>query len=849
MTSSSVEPFEFPAAVGGELRAHACVHCGTLTVAPEDAGGNVFCCSGCRAVYTAIHEAGLGAYYAEREKAAPRAREPASGVGTLRRFRELESPELIRERHADGHVSAELTVEGIHCGACVWLLESLPRVASGVSESRLDLGRSRLKVCWDPQVTSLGRIAERLAGFGYTLHASRDGVERAGADRALLLRLGVAGAIAGNVMLLALGLYSGAGESSEGAYGTLFRWLSLLLSLPAVGYCAVPFYRGAWASLHTRRPSMDLPIALGVSAGFVSGAINTLRGQGEIYFDTITVLIFLLLVGRWLNAREQRRAATAADFAQALAPNTARVLEGDERREVLARSVPIGSLVEVLPGERIPVDGRIERGESAIDVRLLTGESAPQEGKPGDRVYAGTENLSASLCIATEQSGEQTRVGQILSAMLDAQRERAPIVRAADRLAGYFVLAVLLCAGLTFALWFPVSPERAVDHAIALLVVTCPCALGMATPLAVSIALTRAARRGILLKSGEVLEALARPAELLFDKSGTLTTGRPELAVWHGSEALGRRVAAAERGSDHPLARAFLRAFSSDGGGPSVEGREPSELALPKVTAAHVEQFTGGGIRANVEGHDLWVGSPALFESAGLTIPRELTELVNVHAARGLTPVLVAEDGHAAGFAAFGDVLRPDARASLQRLSELGYPIHVLSGDHPLVVARIAEELPVLSAAGGVSPERKLAEVQARLSRGVGVIMVGDGMNDAAAMSLATVGFAVHGGAEASLLAARGFSTTPGVAPVLEAILGARQTLFAIYRGLAFSLAYNVLGVALAMTGVLSPLWAAVLMPLSSLTVLTSALASRAFREARPTRAEASLPARPRAPE
>jgi Cu2+-exporting ATPase len=795
------------------LAAGRCAHCGAPL--PPNAvlstDGHGFCCSGCSTVFAAIQSAGLGAFYDHRE-ADLGAALPARPTGS--RFSDLDDSaftDALRS-HPDGTRSTELALEGLHCAACVWLVESLPRVVPGVLDARLDFARSLLTVRWDPQKTTLGAAARELDRWGYTPHPARTAEAVAGVDRSLLMRLGVAGAVAGNVMLMALALYSGAGSRLDTDYSTFFRYGSLALSLPSVLYCAEPFLRGAWASVRARIPSMDLPIAIGIVAGFTSGAVNTLRGEGEIYFDTISTLIFLLLVGRWLGQKQMLRAATATDFAQALAPTTARCADGAGWREVRADAVPSGALVEVRAGERIPVDGRIERGESLLDTRLLTGESSPSEAKAGDRVYAGTENVGVPIIVRTERSGSNTRVAELVRAMESAQRERAPIVRIADRVSAVFVVVVLVLSVLTLALWWHVDPARAIDHAVALLVVTCPCALGMATPLAVSVALSRAARRGILVKNGEVLEALARPADLVFDKSGTLTAGRPELLDFSGSSDLARRISAAEDGADHPLGRAFRRAF-----GPSSVPVEAS-VRLP-----------GAGVRARVDDHDLLIGTPELLRASGVPIDAETEDLVRRHAEQACTPVLVAEDGRVAAVAAFGDALRPDTLGTLRELTTLSRSIDVLSGDHPLVVERVCRSLPIRSFRGGVSPEEKLADIRARVVRGERVVMVGDGVNDAAAMSAATVGFAVHGGAEASLLAASVFATEPGVRPVLETIRGARLTLRAIHRGLGFSLAYNVIGVALAMSGVLSPLLAAVMMPLSSLTVLTSALRSRAF--------------------
>jgi P-type Cu2+ transporter len=799
-------------APAGSVAPLLCAHCATpLTdTARVEHDGQSFCCSGCRAVYGAIQTAGLGAFYTDRELTAAAPARPSG-----RRFAELDDLALanVFEAHADGTLATELMLEGVHCAACVWLVESLPRVVSGVREARLDFGRSTVMVRWQPAAVQLSAIAANLDRLGYTPHLPGALAQERPGDRSLMMRLGVAGAIAGNVMLMALALYSGAGSGIDGDYATFFRWGSLFLALPAVAYCAGLFYRGAWASIVTRTPSMDLPIAVGITAGFVSGAVNTVRGQGEIYFDTITVLIFLLLVGRWLGQKQQRRAATAADFALALAPSTARLVENDERREVRADAVARGTLIEVLTGERIPVDGRIECGESTLDARLLTGESAAVEVKAGDRVYAGTENLTQRLLVRSERAGAETRVGQLVRSMERAQRERSPIVRVADRLAARFVWVVIALSAVTLALWWHVDPSLAIEHAVALLVVTCPCALGMATPLAVSVALGRAARRGILVKNGEVLEALARPAEIVFDKTGTLTLGRPELLEWQGSAETAARASAAEHGCDHPLARGFQRAFA----------------ASAEFVASEIERLPGAGVRATVDGHRLLVGNLELLRASGVAVAEVTERRVRELAASGATSVLVAEDGTFAGLAAFGDALRADAAASLSALAASGSTLHVLSGDHPLVVERICRSLPLRSFRGGVSPEQKLDEIRRHVGAGRKVVMVGDGVNDAAAMSAATVGFAVHGGAEASLLAASVFATEPGVAPVLEAVEGARNTLRAIHRGLAFSLGYNALGVVLAMTGVLSPLVAAVLMPLSSVTVLASALHSRAF--------------------
>jgi len=803
-----------PRLLGTSGVAPACTHCG-LPVPPDTESGPAgprFCCSACGIAYAIINEAGLGAYYLRRAGAEPA---PVRTRGTGESYAAYDEP-TFAERHvrkgANG-AELELFLEGIHCTACVWLVERLPRVVTGVRAARLDLGRSALEVVFDPALARPSAIARGLDGLGYPPHPSST-ARRAGElgrERALWTRLGVAGALAGNVMLMALALYSGA--TTDPAYAALFRWGSLVLTIPAVFYSGSVFLRGGLAALRTRTPHMDLPISIGILAGFARSAWNTVHGDGEVYFDSLAVLIFLLLVGRWLQQRHHRGATRALELIAALAPSTARLVEGDTTREVPAESVIPGALIEIASGQRIPADGVIVEGRSSVDTAWLTGESLPEDVKPGDRVFAGTESSGGRLRVRVEVTGEGTRLGRLLRSVEEAQARRAPIVRLADRVAGYFVLAVLGLAATTFALWSFLDPAHALDHAIALLVVTCPCALGMATPLAVSTALSRAARAGIFFKGGEFLEALARPGTIAFDKTGTLTLGRLTLASFLGDAEVKPLLVAAEKRSAHPLGRALVAALHS--------GNEP--------LADDVRELPGAGVIAHVSGREVRVGSAELMRDArcGLSATWELE--LRRQAALGRPAVAVAVDGEVHAVAAFSDELRHDARASLDALRSHGYRIAVLSGDRPEVVDDLAPRLgPLVDARGGLRPEDKLAWVE-QARRSGPVVMVGDGVNDAAAMAAADVAIAVHGGAEASLVAADAFTTIPGVGKVLEAVTGARRTLGVIRRGIAFSLAYNALGVALCMAGRISPLLAAVLMPLSSLSVVTLALRSRTF--------------------
>ena len=815
------EPMEV-AGLAAAARAVApeCAHCGLPVPAAqiEASATRQFCCAGCRTVHAVIHEHGLERYYALRASAG-RAGAPARSSG--RSYAELDDAGF-RSRAcrvtADGLLGTELYLEGVHCSACVWLVERLPRLLPGVVEVRLDLPRSQALIVWDPGAVTLSAVARRLDSLGYAPHPCR-GLEaqavRRREDRAMLARIGVAGAAAGNVMAIAFALYGGMLDGMEPEFAALFRWASFVVALPAMVWGGGVFFKGAWTGLRAGALVMDLPISLGLLAGFLHGAVNTARGGGEVYFDSVTALIFLLLVGRYLQRRQQRAAADAAELIASLAPSRARLIEGGQAREVPLEALVPGVRVEVRAGDLVPADGVIVSGRSILDVSLLSGESRPVTVRPGERIHAGTLNLASRLEMRVEGAGEDTRVGRLMKLVEEHARRRAPIVQLADRISGHFVAVVLVLAAATLGLWLWLDPARAVDHAVAVLIVTCPCALGLATPLAMSAAIGQAARRGLLIKGADVLEKLTRPGRMWLDKTGTLTAGRATLVRWAGDESVKPLVAAAEAHSSHPLARAFVAALG-----------EPAPAAAVEITETH-----GAGIEGRVEGRRVVVGSPAFVASRVGAIPSALLREVEAFTAEWLTPVLIAVDGEVVAAAGFGDPLREDAAPALARVRALGWRPGVLSGDHPQVVAAAGRRLALDPAAcrGGVAPEEKLRVVVAGAAEGT-VVMVGDGVNDAAALAAATVGIAVQGGAEAALAAADVFVMRPGVARVAELLDGARRTMRVVRRNLAISLIYNVAGVSLAMAGLLNPLVAAVLMPASSLTVIMSSYRARTFR-------------------
>jgi len=806
-----------------------CAHCGLAVPRGmhDEGAARQFCCAGCRAVYAALHEHGLERYYALRASADEASlalpRTPAAARTTDKSYAEMDDPGF-RERSCwpapGGLMETELYLEGVHCSACVWLVEKLPRLCPGLVEIRLDLPRSRCRLVWDPRAVTLAAVARLLDSLGYAPHPSRGlraQEERRREDRAMLARIGLSGAVAGNVMAIAFALYGGMFHGMEPELAALFRWASLLITVPSVIWGGGIFFRGAWAAVRVRTLHMDLPISIGLLAGFFHGAWNTLAGTGEVYFDSVTTLIFLLLVGRHLQRRQQRAAADSTELLASLAPSAARLIEGHTVREVPLEALAAGALVEVRAGELVPADGVVERGRSALDVSLLSGESRPVAIGPGDSIHAGTVNLSSRIEVRVERAGEETRVGRLMKLVEEHARRRAPIVQMADRLSGSFVLVVLVLAAATFALWARLDPARALDHAVALLIVTCPCALGLATPLAVSAAIAQAARAGILIKGADVLEKLTRPGRMWLDKTGTLTTGRAALVEWWGDEDARPLVAAVEAHSAHPLARAFVAAIGDRQAPGSVE---PVEIV----------ETQGAGIEGRLGSRRVVVGAHDWVAARVEAIPLGISERAEALSAEGLSPVLVAVDGRAVALAAFGDPLRDDAQSALDRVRAHGWRVGVLSGDHAAVVAAAGQQLGVDRAdcRGRVSPEEKLQVVTTDRNDGP-VIMVGDGVNDAAALAAATVGVGVHGGAEAALAAADVYITRPGVGRVADLLDGAHRTMGVVRRNLIFSLLYNAVGVSLAMAGLLNPVVAAVLMPLSSLTVIVSSYRARMF--------------------
>jgi Cu2+-exporting ATPase len=671
-------------------------------------------------------------------------------------------------------------IEGLRCASCVWVTEKVLERTDGVLAATVSYASGRATLRWDPARTDLPALARRIAALGYR---PRPLDLAGGPDRGLLARLGVAAIGALAIMGLYEGLYAGWWYGSmDPAYAALFRWTSLLIATPVALWCATPFYAGAWAGLRHRVLHMDLPVALGIVVLYLHGAAATVR-QGDGYLDSMAMLVALLLGGRMLEARGRRRAADAATALAGTVPRTARRAVGDAIETVPVSALLAGDRIDLGAGEEIGADGVVAEGTGQVRMALLTGESEPVPVAPGDRVVAGAVLLDGALTVEVEAVGEATLVHRMASALQAAGDARARPT-AADRIAPWFTAATLAAAVATLAgvLLFG-SADEAVARTVAVLVVACPCALALAQPLAAAAGLGAAARRGVLLRSTDAFLSLNGISLVALDKTGTVTGGEP--AVTRADDAVLRIAAGLERYSSHPIARAIVAETTR------------RDIPLPRATA--VRELAGVGIEGVVDGRR-WE-----LRSGGAGV---------VH--------LAGAEGRA-GEIRLSDATRGDAAETVAALRARGLRVVLLTGDHAEVARRTAREAGIEEVIAGADPETKRATVRRWQACSEQVLFAGDGLNDGPGLAAADVGLAMGHGAASSILVADGIVATAALRPLLAAFRAAAVTRRVVRFNHAQSLLYNLVAVGAAMAGLVTPLVAAVLMPLSSAVVIASA--------------------------
>ncbi len=716
---------------------------------------------------------------------------------------------FVRQDKA-GHDTLELMVAGAKCAGCIRKIESGLLAVPGVAEARLNLSTQRLRVAWTAGALEPERIRETLTRLGYSSAAFDPEAAQRKTDeegRKLLRYLAVAGFAAMNIMMFSVPVWSGRGEMGEGTR-TLLHWVSALIAIPAALYAAQPFFRSAFNALKARRANMDVPISLAVILTLATSIAETLQQGEHAYFDGITMLLFFLLIGRYLDHRLRERARTAARDLLALQAVTATRIGADgAATAVSARDIEISDRILIAAGDRLPVDGVVEEGVSEVDNSMLTGETLPMPVRTGDVLRAGAVNISQRIVVRATARSENSAVAELARLIEAGEQGRAKYVRLADRAAALYVPVVHTLAAATFIGWMlgpmllraigydfaDIGLRGALQNAVAVLIITCPCALGLAVPAVQVVATGRLFKRGVLVKSGDALERLTEIDTVVFDKTGTLTLGKPKLAAPVSAEAL-LAAASLARVSRHPLSRALV------------------EAAGPGAPAANAKEHAGEGVEAEIDGERARLGRRSFAAPDAQDVHDGALELWFSVGAK--PPVRFA----------FADALRPDAAGVVAELKQRGYRVQLISGDRPAAVEAAAKAAGIDTWRAQVSPSEKTDHLRELRAAGRKPLMIGDGLNDAAALAAAHASASPGTAIEASQAAADLVIQGAHLAPILEALEVATAAHARALENLRFSALYNIIAAPLAAAGFLTPLIAALAMSGSSMIVTLNAL-------------------------
>ncbi|MFC3607035.1 heavy metal translocating P-type ATPase [Stutzerimonas tarimensis] len=788
-----------------------CFHCGL----PVPAGGHFravvlgeardFCCPGCQAVAEAIVKGGLENYYQHRSETSLN---PDSLPQVLSDELALYDREDVQQpfvEHQGELASTSLLIEGISCAACGWLIERHLRGLDAVSEAHLNLSNHRLQVRWSDSRMPLSALLSELRRIGYAAHPYQPDLavqHTARENRRALRQLGVAGLLWMQVMMATMATWPEFNLDLTEGMDSILRWTALLLTTPIVFYCCTDFFRGALRDIRTRHLSMDVSVSLAIGGAYVAGIWSTITGRGELYFDAVGMFALFLLAGRYLERRARERTVAATAQLVNLLPASCLRLERDgQSQRILLRELHIGDRVLVQPGTLIPADGRIVSGLSSVDESVLTGEYLPLPRQVGDSVTAGTLNVEGPLTIEVQALGDDTRLSAIVQLLERAQADKPRLAELADRVAQWFLMIVLVVASMVGMVWWQLDPDRAFWIVLALLVATCPCALSLATPTALTTATGSLHKLGLLLTRGHVLEGLNQIDTVVFDKTGTLTEGRLTLSRVEPLAELDADTclalaAALENRSEHPIARAFGRA------------PQPAETVL---------SIPGRGLQGIVEEQVLRIGQPTFVAEGYAGTPPEIP------GTQGQWLLLGNAHGPLA-WLVLDDRLRDDAPALLDACRRQGWHTVLLSGDSSPMVEQIAAELGIERAEGGLTPDAKLVRLQALQAEGRTVLMLGDGVNDVPVLAAADISIAMGSATDLAKTSADAVLLSNRLDSLVQGFLLARRTRRIIVENLTWASLYNGLILPFAAIGWVTPLWAALGMSLSSLLVVLNAL-------------------------
>lgn len=786
-----------------------CFHCGEPVSTGSDFTLKIkgivqpMCCPGCQAVAQTILECGLASYYEHRTAPGIKGELVPSELAALTHYDLAEvQQEFVTETGTLREI--QLSVEGLTCAACAWLIERHLMGLPGLHYVNVNTTTHRARIKWDPDRLSLSDILKGFAKIGYRAYPFQTHSQEAlyaREVRSYMFRMALAGLGSMQVMMCAVALYMDLFISVEEEFMIYFKWISLLLSTPIMIYSAQPFYAGAWRSLRQGHLSMDVSVSLALIGAFVASIWATVFNTGEVYYDSITMFVFFLLLGRLLELRARRKASESSSNLARLVPIMATRIDADGEHEVAAKTLRVGDRVRVLAGATLPADGIITLGQASLNEAMLTGEQLPLLKQAGDPVFAGTINTDAPLEIRVSHPIEESRLAQIMRLQDHALDDKPAIAQLADVLSRHFILVLLLIAAGVWTFWHFHDPERAFWVTLSVLVATCPCALSLATPTALTSATAHLTRSGILLRRGHVLDVLTRANRIVMDKTGTLTTGNISLVGIQPLAGLGKDeclaiARALEAYSEHPIARAFRS-----------QGAEDAVLPASEVTPV-----IGHGIQGRIAGKHYRIGSPRWL---ALTDEQEATQ--------GLAIYLADETGPLARFT-LADTVRADAGALIQAFKAAGLQTTILTGDSSPQADAVARELGVDELVKGVTPDGKLAYLKAREAAGDISIMVGDGINDAPVLAGAHASFAMAGGTDLAKNSADAILLADDLSRLLTARALALRTRRIIQENFAWSIGYNLLVLPLAASGWLPPYLAAAGMSLSSLIVVTNSM-------------------------
>ena len=825
----------------------ACFHCGLPVPRHSnwrvriDAVAQPMCCPGCQAVAQAIVDYRIDDYYRDRT-ALPvtagatdgAAAMPDALAATLALY---DTPAMTDAFMLDD-ATCETTfvVDGIRCAACIWLIEKRLRAVPGLLLADMNVSTERLRVRWQRDACQPSTILLAIQQIGYAAYpfdALRQGEQLRAAGKRMFRQLFIAALSMMQVMMYALPLYIAAEGTMEADMADLMRWAGLLLTLPAVLYSAQPFFIGAWAGLRRGAPGMDLPVAIGIAAAFIGSTVATVRGVGEVYFDSVTMFIFLLLCSRALELAARRKAATTLEALQHARPASALRMPGypkDRTTETVgACALLTGEFILVRPGEAVAADGILIDGDGTLDLSLLSGESRPAHCAAGDAIPGGAVNAGQAIVVRVTRPAIDSTLSVLMKLIERAGQAKPQLALWADRVGVWFVGALGLLTIIVFCIWQVIDPTRAWPVAIAVLVVSCPCALSLATPAALAAITERLLRQGILVVQPHVLETLHRVTHVIFDKTGTLTAGKPVLQRTLPLSTIDagwclQAAAALEASSAHPLALALVAAAQRE--------RDRGSASAPAVLIAEgIHHTPGAGLEGNINGRTVRLGrAEFVAELTGSTVDAcaaVLHDGVERSEPDGIdpraTPVYLGQAGVWLAAFELSDAVREDAGAVVEFFQARGKKVILLSGDAWSVTHRVATELGIRDAAGEYLPEQKLAFVQSLQRAGAVVAMVGDGINDAAVLRAADVSFAMGAGAALALAQADAVLLAPHLSAVTDAARAADQTMGVIRQNLVWATIYNTVAIPAAAIGWLDPWMTAAGMSISSAVVVLNA--------------------------